>query len=427
MTIPRSPHRPPKRRTHRVGIDGVTLDPRNANRGTERGRSALARSLQEYGPRRSVLIDKHGTIIAGNKTVEQARQLRIPLRVVETDGGFLIAVKRTDLDLATDARAQALALADNRVGELDLEWDVDMLKQIRAAGVDLSAFWTDDEFAALFADPHEGLTDENAVVEPAQTDIVRGELFVLGRHRLLCGDATSADDVTRVLDGAAPVLMTTDPPYGVSYDPAWRHRADPTQRTAVGRVMNDDRADWKAVWQLFPGRVAYVWHAGLKAPAVAADLEAAGFTIRSQIIWQKQHFALSRGDYHWGHEPAWYAVRGKGHWCGDRRQTTVWEVANLNPLGGSRAGENTVTGHSTQKPVRLFEIPILNHTGVHDAVFDPFCGSGTAIVAAEKLGRACYALDLDPQYVQVAVTRWEAFTGHKAVRHRVGRSARRAR
>src|ERR1019366_2798471 len=116
----------------------------NANRGTERGRSALARSLQEYGPGRSVLLDKHGTIIAGNKTVEQARHLNIPLRVVETDGEFLIAVKRTDLDLATDARAQALAVADNRVGEINLEWDVDMLKQIHAAGVDLSGFWTAD-------------------------------------------------------------------------------------------------------------------------------------------------------------------------------------------------------------------------------------------------------------------------------------------
>ena len=427
MSISRRSSRSVAPQPHSPAPPLVRPDPRNANRGTDRGRAALARSLRNYGPGRSVLLDKHGTIIAGNKTVEQARQLNIPLRVVETDGEFLIAVKRTDLDLATDVRAQALAVADNRVGEIDLEWDVDMLQQIHAAGVDLSGFWTADEFAALFADPRAGLTDENAVVEPAPTDIVRGELFVLGRHRLLCGDATSAGDVTRVLDGAAPVLMTTDPPYGVSHDPAWRHRANLTQRTAVGRVLNDDRAEWTAAWQLFPGRVAYVWHAGLKAPAVAADLEAAGFTIRSQIIWQKQHFALSRGDYHWGHEPAWYAVRGKGHWCGDRRQTTVWEVANLNPLGGSRTGENAVTGHSTQKPVRLFEIPILNHTGVHDAVFDPFCGSGTAIVAAEKLGRACYALDLDPQYVQGAVTRWEAFTGRQAVRHRVARSARRAR
>ena len=156
----------------------------------------------------------------------------------------------------------------------------------------------------------------------------------------------------------------------------------------------------------------------LRAPGVAADLEAAGFTIRSQIIWVKQHFALSRGDYHWGHEPAWYAVRGTGQWRGDRRQTTVWEVANLNPMGGSRAADDVVTGHGTQKPVRLFEIPIANHMSPGEAIYDPFCGSGTAIIAAEKLGSACLAMELEPRYVQAAVTRWEAFTGAKAVRHR---------
>ncbi|MGH7555870.1 MAG: DNA modification methylase, partial [Longimicrobiales bacterium] len=406
----------------------LTPDPQNANRGTDRGRAALERSLREYGAGRAVLIDRHGRIIAGNKTVEHAKRLHLPLRVVKTDGHHLIAVQREDLDLATDPRAKALALADNRVGELDLEWDVDMLKQLHAEGLDLSAFWTDAEFAALFAEPTAGLTDENAVVEPGPTDIVRGELFVLGHHRLLCGDATSAGDVLRLLDGTKPVLMSTDPPYGVSYDPAWRHRINPQQRTAVGRVMHDDRADWAPAWHLFPGRVAYVWHAALKARVVATDLEAAGFAIRSQSIWVKQHFALSRGDYHWSHEPAWYAVRGKGQWRGDRRQTTVWDVPNLNPMGGTRAADNAVTGHSTQKPVRLFEIPMVNHTLPGEAVYDPFLGSGTAIIAAEKLGRACYALEIDPRYVQAAVTRWEAFTGQRAVRHRVARTTtRRAR
>jgi DNA modification methylase len=196
----------------------------------------------------------------------------------------------------------------------------------------------------------------------------------------------------------------------------------PDQRTAVGRVTNDDRAEWTGAWRLFPGAIAYVWHAALKAPAVAADLEAAGFTIRSQIIWLKQHFALSRGDYHWAHEPCWYAVRGKGHWCGDRTQTTVWEVPNLNPMGGTREAENAVTGHATQKPTRLFEIPILNHTVAREAIYDPFCGSGTAIIAAEKLGRVCYAMEIDARYVQVAVTRWEQFTGKKAICQGVSRT-----
>src|SRR4029434_10679543 len=125
-------------------------------------------------------------------------------------------VQRDDLDLAKDPRAKALAIADNHVGELDLEWDVDMLKQLHADGLDLSAFWSETEFATIFAAPTTGLTDENAVVEPSPTDIVGGELFVLGRHRLLCGDATSAGDVTRLLHGATPILITTDTPAGVS-------------------------------------------------------------------------------------------------------------------------------------------------------------------------------------------------------------------
>jgi DNA modification methylase len=406
-------------------ISDLTPDPQNANRGTVRGREALTKSLQEYGPGRAVLIDRHGTVIAGNKTVEEAKRLNIPLRVVKTDGDVLVAVQREDLDLATDTRAKQLAIADNRVGQLDLEWDVEMLKQIKEQGLDLSGFWTPEEFAALFSKPTVGLTDENSVVEPAATDIVRGDLFALGPHRLLCGDATSAADAARLLDGATPNLMATDPPYGVDYDPAWRHRANPKQRTTVGRVLNDDCATWLPAWKLFPGSAVYVWHAALKAAIVAADLEAAGFSIRSQIVWAKQHFALSRGDYHWAHEPAWYAVRGKGRWIGDRRQTTVWEVPNLNAMGGARTADNAVTGHATQKPVRLFEIPITNHTLPGEAVYDPFVGSGTMVIAAQKMGRIAYAMDLDPRYVQATVTRWEQFTGQRA--ERLGRPAPRRR
>ena len=397
-------------------LSDLTSDPRNANRGTPRGREALRHSLHAFGAGRAVLIDRHGVVIAGNKTVAEARAQGLGLRVIESDGSELIAVQRRDLDLASDDRAQALALADNRVGELDLVWDETTLQELHAAGVELAAFWTDEELAALFAEPVTGLTDENAVVAPGPTAFARGDLVALGPHRLLCGDATSADDVDRVLAGVPPALMTTDPPYGVQYTPAWRHDVYPGQRTAVGRVVNDDRADWTDAWRLFTGDVAYVFHAGLRAATVAASLEAAGFDLRSQIIWVKQHFALSRGHYHWGHEPAWYAVRrgATARWCGDRQQSTVWEVPNLNPVGGLREGENAPTGHGTQKPVRLVEIPLLNHTQPGETLFDPFCGSGTALIAAEKTGRRCVALEIDPQYVQVAVARWEAFTGQSA-------------
>ena len=417
-TTPHSPESP----VRLEALSDLTPDPHNANRGTDRGRAALARSLEAYGAGRAVLIDRHGTVIAGSKTVAEAQRLNLPLRVVKTDGTHLVAVQREDLDLGTDPRAQALAIADNRVGELDLAWDVEMLQQLHAEGLDLSAFWTDTELATLCGGDADDEARANAPVEPGPTTIERGDLFTLGRHRLLCGDATQADEVTRVLAGAVPVAMLTDPPYGVAYDPAWRHRVDPSQRTAVGTVVNDDRADWRAAFALFPGPVAYVWHAALKAAIVAAALEAAGFVLRSQIIWVKQHFVLGRGDYHFAHEPAFYAVRGQATrpWYGDRTQSTVWEIPNLNPLGGTRTGENAVTGHGTQKPVALWDIPIRLHTVAGDAIYDPFCGSGTALIAAETAGRRCLAMDVDPRYIQVTITRWEQFTGARATRQPSG-------
>jgi DNA modification methylase len=330
----------------------------------------------------------------------------------------LIAVQRDDLDLLTDPRARALAIADNRVGELDLEWDARQLEAYLAQGVSLSPWWTDAELANTIGSAFTPNPGEDQVIAPGPTEIRRGDLFELGAHRLLCGDATVGDDVARLLGTAVPVVMITDPPYGVAYDPAWRHGRYPGQRTAVGAVANDTTAAWPAAFRLFPGDVVYAWHASSFAVDVANALTESGFVLRAQIIWAKQHFALSRGDYHYQHEPLWYAVR-KGrnsHWQGDRTQTTVWTVPNLNVMGGSRTGDNVPTGHGTQKPVRLFEIPITNHARPGESIFDPFVGSGTAIIAAEKLGRVAYVMDIDPRYVQVALSRWETFTGKRATR-----------
>jgi DNA modification methylase len=169
--------------------------------------------------------------------------------------------------------------------------------------------------------------------------------------------------------------------------------------------------------------VAYVWHAGLYAGEVASSLERCEFAIRSQIIWVKQHFALSRGHYHWQHEPCWYAVRvGKSaSWCGDRKQSTVWEVSNLNAFGGETATD-TITGHGTQKPVEVIRRPLLNHTERGGLVYDPFLGSGSTLIAAEDTGRICYGLELSPAYVDVIVQRWQKLTGRKAVLDNDGRS-----
>jgi DNA modification methylase len=216
--------------------------------------------------------------------------------------------------------------------------------------------------------------------------------------------------------------MVTDPPYGVEYDPAWRVAVDGGGRHALGKVANDDRVDWTPAWSLFPGNVAYVWHAGIYAGEAGASLLAAAFEIRGQIIWRKQHFVMSRGAYHWQHEPCWYAVRkGKpAQWRGDRKQTTVWDVANLNPHGGNR--EEQQTGHGTQKPIEVMRRPILNHTERGDVVYDPFLGSGTTLIAAEATERVCYGLEIDPQYCDVIVRRWQDFTGRQATLEATGRT-----
>ncbi len=208
--------------------------------------------------------------------------------------------------------------------------------------------------------------------------------------------------------------MVTDPPYGVNYDPKWRERYDNFKRHATGAVQNDDRADWSEAYSLFPGNIAYVWHGGLHSSVVAKNLEDCGFALRAQIVWRKQHFVFGRGDYHWQHEPCWYAVKGTGSWQGDRKQTTIWDIENLNPMGGNKTEK--ATGHGTQKPVECMRRPILNHTNPGQCVYDPFLGSGTTIIAAESAGRVCFGMEIDPVYVDVAVKRWQEFTGKKATR-----------
>jgi DNA modification methylase len=283
-------------------------------------------------------------------------------------------------------------------------------------GFDLSLTGFDvDEIEAFRLPDAHGPSDEDAVPQPPVKPVTqRGDLWLLGDHRLLCGDATVLADVGRLLGDVVPVLMVADPPYGVDYDPSWREKNWRGARS-TGKVQADDRVDWREAWALFSGNVAYVWHAGSKAARVAASLEACGFEIRSQIIWAKQHFVISRGHYHLQHEPCWYAVRKghSGHWAGNRQQTTLWDIANRNAFGGSQ--DDTSTVHGTQKPVECMRRPILNHSHSGETVYDPFVGSGTTVIAAERTKRRCDALDIDPVYVDVALRRWQSYTGRVAV------------
>ena len=363
---------------------------------------AVAESIRRFGFRQPIVVDADGVIVAGHTRFRAAQRLglaTVPVHVA------------TDL---TPDEVRAYRLADNKTAEL-ASWDDAMLSieldALRGAGIDWTLLGFDEEELAKLLAPAgtEGLTDPDAVPEKPVDPITKpGDLWLLGKHRLLCGDSTSGPDVARLLDGAVPSLMVTDPPYGVEYDPEWRMDAGLTGNTArMGKVMNDDRADWTEAWKLFPGDVAYVYHAGVFASTVQQSLERAGFAIRAQIIWAKDRLALSRGDYHWQHEPCWYAVRegGKGHRTDDRTQTTLWSIPARDDAGH---------GHGTQKPVECMERPVRNHLA--DLVYEPFAGSGTTVIACERTGRTCMAMELDPGYCDVVVRRWEDFTGRKAER-----------
>ena len=367
----------------------------------------IAASMARFGWTMPCMVADDGELIAGHGRVLAATMLGLTEVPV---------IRLSHLD---EAERRAYRIADNKLTELG-EWNEAILRDeiavLLADDFDATLLgFSDDDLDALLRDPEalgvEGPVEgEDDVPDlPVAPVSVPGDLWQLGAHRLICGDSTAADVVGQLLGDIRPLLMVTDPPYGVQYDPSWRNQAGAARTKRTGKVLNDDRADWREAWALFPGDVAYVWHGALHASTVAESLVAAGFAIRSQIIWAKDRLVLSRGDYHWQHEPCWYAVRakGKGHWAGDRKQTTLWQIANRD--------QDADTVHGTQKPVECMRRPILNNSSPGQAVYEPFMGSGTTLIAAETTGRVCFGVELNPAYVDVAVERWQSFTGQEAL------------
>jgi DNA modification methylase len=383
---------------------------RNSRRHSEQQINQIAASITQFGFTVPVLAAEDGTIIAGHGRVLAAKELGLADLPVMVARGW------------SEEQRRAYTIADNKLTE-NGEWDDELLKleigELRGSGFDIELLGFDAKAIEQMLDFAEtdGQTDEEAIPEPASVIVSRpGDIWILGHHRIICGDCTDAETVSKVLGNTKPHLMVTDPPYGVAYDPTWRARAGVNKnRGKMGKVLNDERADWREAWALFPGDVGYVWHGGLHAAAVASSLAAAGFEVRSQIIWAKDRFALSRGDYHWQHEPAWYCVRkgATGRWSGDRSQSTLWEIP---------AREDSGVGHGTQKPIECMRRPMINNSEPGDAVYEPFSGSGTTIIAGETIGRRVFAVELDPGYVDIAVRRWEEFTKKAAIHADSGQS-----
>lgn len=371
----------------------------------------IAGSIKEFGFNDPIAIDSKKGIIAGHGRLEAARLLG------------LSEVPTIQLGHLTREQQKAYVLAHNRIA-IDAGWNHELLRielqELKDAGFDIGITGFKEGEVDTILNPEvdiDGLTDPDKVPEVKGDPVsVTGDIWLLGTHRLMCGDSTMVDNVLALVDKAMPVLMVTDPPYGVKYNPEWRDDAElGVGERSRGKVENDDRVDWTDAYSLFTGDVAYVWHAGIYSPDVALHLRNCDFEIVSQIIWVKQHFALSRGDYHWQHEPCWYAVKkGKKHnWQGARDQATTWDILNNNSFGN--ANPEKTWGHGTQKPAECMTRPIVNNSKPGDYVYDPFGGSGTTLVACEKIGRKCLMMEISPEYCDVIIKRWQDFTGKQAL------------
>lgn len=394
-------------------IADVKPYPGNPRKTPERAIAKVARSIKAYGFRQPIVVDKDGIVIVGHTRLYAAQSLEMETVPVHVAVGL------------TPAQVKAYRIADNRAAQ-ETDWDFEGLKvelsDLQALDFDLDLTGFDvPELDRLLADDGEAERAESTPDVPVRAVTREGDVWILGNHRILCGDSTVATDVEKCLNGVKPHLMVTDPPYGVNYDANWRNEADrkngkPYGGRAIGKVENDGRADWSEAYALFPGDVAYVWHpAGALQMTFYQSLEACGFEVRMQIIWAKSHFPIGRGNYHVQHEPCWYAVKQKanGKWQGDRSQSTLWKIDKP---------QKSETGHSTQKPIECMRRPICNNSSPGQAVYEPFSGSGTTIMAGELTGRHIHAIELNPQYVDVAVERWQNFTGQQAIHEDTGKT-----
>lgn len=356
---------------------------------------AVAASIREFGWQQPIVVDRDGVIIAGHTRYKAAKKLKcdtVPVVVAD--------------DLTED-QVKAYRLADNKTGEL-AEWDTALLDEelAKLADFDMSQFGFD---TILQEEAREAEEDDYEVNPPEEPKAKLGDIYQLGRHRLMCGDSTDAESVYQLCQDGQVDLLLTDPPYGVDYTgktkDALKIQNDASSDESLRDMLADAFAAADSVMK--PGAVFYIWHADLKALVFRIACQMAGWEVRQVLIWEKNTMVMGRQDYQWKHEPCLYGWKdGAGHlWASDRKQTTI--------LNFDRPTKNKE--HPTMKPVKLFDYQIQNNTKGGDIVLDLFGGSGTTIVACEQNGRCARVMELDPRYVDVIIDRWEKLTGEKAV------------
>lgn len=375
-------------------LSNIKLNPDNPRIIKDDKFKKLVQSIKDFPKMmelRPIVVDGTWTVLGGNMRFQALKDMgytEIP------DNWVRMAASLTEAEKRQFIIKDNVGFGEWNWETLANEWDQD---ELEGWGIDLPIGFNSGE----------AQEDDYVMPDEIETDIVLGDFFEIGQHRLMCGDATDADAVNKLIGGGNPILMVTDPPYGVKYDPTWRHRAGINDSGRVGKVENDDRVNWTEAYSLFKGNVAYVWHGGRHAKEVAQNLEDCGFDIICQIVWNKQQMVFSRGDYHWKHEPCWYAVRkgAKHNYQGDRKQTTVWDIQSILQASKDGTEANKAQIHGTQKPVECMARPIKNNTFEHESVYDPFGGSGTTMVAGHQLVRMVYMMEIMPKYCQVIIDR----------------------
>lgn len=380
----------------------------------------MCASLREFGFKIPVLARGDGEVVDGHLRLKAARKLGIAeIPVILCDEW-------------TEAQVKAFRLLVNR-SVAWADWDDELLsrelRELQEMDFDLALTGFEvQELDDLLASP---IDDDraNAVPPVAESPVSRpGDLWLCGEHRIHCGDSTDPRAVARLLGERKPILMVTDPPYGIELDSEWRDRAGlnacgaaessymkhRTEGHTETSISGDTRADWSEAFELVPSlQIAYVWHASVFTREVLNGLLRIGFLYPQQIIWNKGRTVLTRTHYWYQHEPCWYVRKKNAPWFGKAGEnSTVWDSASPKFIMGGSGEEKF--DHPTQKLVELMRRPILNHTRRDELVYEPFLGSGTTLAAAEQAGRVCYGLELDPKYVDVVVRRWQSLSGKQA-------------
>jgi DNA modification methylase len=385
-----------------VAVDKLIPYAKNSRTHSPEQVGQIAASIKEFGFRNPILVDNL-TLIAGHGRLLAAQKLGLD------------KVPTIDCSDMTESQKKAYIIADNKLA-MNAGWDTAMLtlemQELQEEGFDLELLGFDDKELNALLEPEvvQGLTDEDAVPEtPKEASTKLGDIYILGKHRLMCGDSTSITDMEKLIDEQPVDMCLTDPPYNVAYEGATKEKL-----TIINDSMGNDEfrqflrdAFVAADTVMKQGAVFYIWHADSEGYNFRGACSDAGWKVRQCLIWKKSSLVMGRQDYHWMHEPCLYGWKdGAAHlWSADRKQTTILEFNKP-----SRNGE-----HPTMKPVELFEYQMLNNTKGGDIVLDSFGGSGTTLIAAEKHGRYARIMELDPKYCDVIVKRWEDFTGQKAV------------